>query len=344
MTPGRRASFSSGRITGIPPAKIAPAGPSPATRSRRNPRTDKMDFANHLLIIAGLLLLGGVGLLFVAARSQRVRWEPIAPDATPARELSPGQWSSLASKRIFFAHMSVGRDLLDGLEDLQKEADGPRLVVREMSEPGALTRPAVGHALLGHNGEPLRKIDAFRQLLGSRQLAPPDVAFMKLCYVDVRHDTSVPSLFEAYTTAMTELRARLPSTRVVHLTVPLCSPSTGWISSAKAGVKRWLGRADVTADNLRREEFNQRLREAYEADGSLIDIAAAESTTPRGRSVVERGGRLVRCLAPDYTSDGGHLNAVGRRHVSRVLVARLAEIASGARPTTGQASAAKGIH
>jgi hypothetical protein len=288
----------------------------------------KMNPANTLLIIASLLVIGGVGLLIVAGMSQRVRWKPPDPDATPARELSLDQWRSLASKKIFFAHMSVGRDLLNGVEDLQKESVDAKLVILEMSEPGAMTKPVLAHALLGHNSEPFRKIDAFRQMMGSLQSAPPDVAFMKLCYVDVRHSTDVPKLFAAYASAMAELQARLPSTRFAHLTVPLCSPARGWVQSLKVLIKRLVGRADAVADNMKREEFNRLLREAYGAKGSLIDIAEAEASGPQGRCVVRRGGQLVNCLVPAYTFDGGHLNVTGRRHVAERLLARLAEMTS----------------
>ena len=286
----------------------------------------KMNFTHTTLIIASLVVLGGIGLLLVAGMSQRVRWEPLDPDAKPLPKLSPDHWKSLASSKIFFAHMSVGRDLLDGIEDLQRDGVDAKLIIRELSEPGVLTKPVLAHALLGHNSDPARKIESFRQLVDSLQSTPPDVAFMKFCYVDISHDTDVPRLFAAYTAAMDELQARLPTTRLVHLTVPLCAPVNGFVPSVKAWIKTWLGRPGVAADNAKREEFNRLLRGTYGVKGLLIDIAEAESSSSRGRCVLKWGGQSVSCLEPDYTHDGGHLNAGGRRHVAEVLLTRLVEM------------------
>jgi hypothetical protein len=257
----------------------------------------KMNLTNAVLMIVGLLVLGGITLFMVAGMSQRVRWVPLDPDAKPAARLSPDHWKALASRKLFFAHMSVGRDILGGVEDLQRESFDAKLAIRESSDPAAMTKPVLAHALLGHNGDPVAKIESFRQLMAQLKSSPPDVACMKFCYVDIRHDTDVPRLFAAYAAAMDKLQAELPSTRFAHLTVPLCSPPTGGKQLLKAPIKWLLGRPDTAADNLKREAFNQLLRERYAAKGELIDIAEAECSGPRGRCVIKRSGQFVSCLA-----------------------------------------------
>ena len=58
---------------------------------------------------------------------------------------------------------------------------------------------------------------------------------------------------------------------------------------------------------------NQRLR------------SGCRTTAPDGHvATVKWGGKVVPAMARDYTSDGGHLNTVGRVHAARALVSALA--------------------
>jgi hypothetical protein len=148
----------------------------------------------------------------------------------------------------------------------------------------------------------------------------PDVAVMKLCYVDFHAGTDAAALFELYRATLTGLERRHPRTAFVPVTVPLTTAQGG----VKGALKRLLGRAPGgVADNARREEFNARVRAAWGA--RVFDLARLESTGPSGEAVaVEWQGRAVAALSPAWTDDGGHLNAPAQDAVARAFVAHLA--------------------
>jgi lysophospholipase L1-like esterase len=157
--------------------------------------------------------------------------------------------------------------------------------------------------------------------------APVDVALLKFCYVDIEPGTDVKALFAAYRRTLAELHESHPATVFVHVTLPLNGePKTGWRAGWKALARRLLGRPPAgMAENARREEYNRMVREAYGGREPLFDLARIESTAPDGTPVRERWrGLAAPALAPEYTEDGGHLNADGRRRAARELIAVLA--------------------
>lgn len=221
--------------------------------------------------------------------------------------------------RIYFGHQSVGMNLLQGVQELAAEAEVPVRIVR--AERAADVPPATfGHTFVAENGQPLKKLESFRAALGS---ADVDIAMLKFCYVDIDADTDVKMLFARYQATLAELRRSHPGTAFVHVTLPLTTVQTG----VKAFVKRLLGRAPYgTLENVRREEYNRLLREAYAGREPLFDLAKIESTAPDGIAVrAQWGGVLAPAMAPEYTDDGGHLNAEGRRRAARALIAVLAD-------------------
>jgi lysophospholipase L1-like esterase len=63
------------------------------------------------------------------------------------------------------------------------------------------------------------------------------------------------------------------------------------------------------------------VRAAFADREPLFDIARVESTGP-GRHPVffEEKGQKIETLAPEYTSDGGHLNERGQAVVAKELL------------------------
>jgi hypothetical protein len=54
----------------------------------------------------------------------------------------------------------------------------------------------------------------------------------------------------------------------------------------------------------------------------ILDIAAIESTKPDGsRQSFELDGVTYFSMVPEYTTDGGHLNEIGRKIVAEQFVA-----------------------
>jgi lysophospholipase L1-like esterase len=193
----------------------------------------------------------------------------------------------ISRERVYFAHQSVGANLIEGLEDLAAEAD-VRLRIVQADRAADLPPAAFGHTFVTENGDPLKKLESFRAALGT---GAPDLALVKFCFVDIDRDTDVRALFERYQATIAELRQAHPRTVFVHVTVPL--------TTVQNGFKAWAE--------------------------PLFDLAGVESTTADGRAVrlVWHGVR-VPVLLPEYTSDGGHLNAEGRRRAARELVIVLA--------------------
>ena len=215
-----------------------------------------------------------------------------------------------AGLRVFFGHQSVGANVVEGLQEL-----------RALAAFFAETK-------LGKNGEPLGKLAAFRHEVDTTLAGRLDVALVKICYVDLARDARVDpdSLFAAYRQTVSDVEAAHPGLRVIPVTSPLTTSSygsRGRLDRLKGALKQWLGRRD---DNARRAVFNAHIREAF-GDRPIFDIAAIESTRPDGTRV-RYGKDSVEALAPEYSLDGGHLNAFGRKVAARALLHVLARAAA----------------
>ena len=227
----------------------------------------------------------------------------------------------LSGKRILFGHQSVGSDILSGIEALVAAAP-VRLRVAEMKSPADLVPGTLGHVYVAENGRPASKLRSFERALEAAG-SPPDIAFVKFCFVDIGPQTDIEALFAQYHEALRGLRTRYPRTTFVHVTVPLTTIQSG----PKAWAKRLLGRPTGLAENAQREDFNMRLRATYEGREPVFDLARLESTRPDGRAdAVRWKGRDVPSLVRAYTQDGGHLNELGRSFIARRLVAALAAL------------------
>jgi hypothetical protein len=248
---------------------------------------------------------------------------PLAAAAAETGRSLAEDLRALGEKRVFFGHQSVGFDLLDGLRDLALEAGIPLRIV-EGEFPRALATPGIVHATLGENARPSTKIDAFAAAMGEDGADRATIAFFKFCYVDFDAGTDVPALFDRYASALERLRARHPTVTFVHVTAPLTTVEGG----LRGRLRHWFGGgARGEAENVKRHQFNQLLRERYGGREPVFDLALAETTWEDGRSHgFARNGTTYPALVPAYTDDGGHLNERGRRHVARALAAALAGI------------------
>lgn len=225
---------------------------------------------------------------------------------------------ALSRKRLYFAHQSVGSNILDGVRTILDEMPGTGLRVVETRDPSMLGGPVFAHSPIGGNGSPDGKIEEFRSVVESGVGDRVDVAMLKLCFLDVTAATDVPSLFAHYRRVMADLRRRYPGETFVHVTVPLTSLQVG----PKAWVKRILGKPiRGLHDNAKRAEYNDLLRREYAGREPVFDLAGIEATHPEsGESSVTVNGMPVPALSPGYTEDGGHLNESGRRRVAGKLL------------------------
>ena len=229
----------------------------------------------------------------------------------------------LGKSRIYFAHQSVGYNILDGVADLLSNYNQTLNIVEtsNVSESGSYF---FAHSRVGENTRPETKIDDFSEKLNSGLGDSVDIALLKLCYVDINPDTDVDSLFTNYKKTMDNLDELFPDTLFVHSTVPLTTNETG----LKPFIKKIIGR-ELWADasNLKRQEYNELLRNEYANKGTLFDIAKIESTKSDGsRNVHSLNGKEYFSMVPEYTSDGGHLNEKGSALAAENLIKFISEL------------------
>jgi hypothetical protein len=238
----------------------------------------------------------------------------------------------VSRQRVFIGHQSVGVNLLDGINQLALTDDVPIRIV-EVTSASNVKPGTIGHAFVASNGNPLQKLQSFEQVMG-QQPTGLDIALVKFCFVDINKDTDVKNLFARYRATIDGLKARNPGTTFVHVTAPLTVVQGG----LKSSVKQLFGQAPYGIfENMRREEYNTLLRQAYKGREPIFDLARIESTAQNGTAIsVEWNGSVVPVLDSAYSSDGGHLNDVGKLRAARELITVLASIPD--RPVAGKAT------
>ena len=240
-------------------------------------------------------------------------------DAAPA-PLSDQQISRLNAMKIFFGHQSVGENIIEGIHDIMDQDHRLKLNFVSSAEPQSVSGPAFVDSLIGKNGNPRSKDKAFADILARGMGSQGGVALYKYCYVDIDPDTDVQQLFDHYRTEIADLTVKYPALTIVPVTVPLTTDDAG----LRTWVKTMIGRPTSRDVNLRRDQFNALLRKNY-AGKPLFDLAQIESTRPDGsRSYVVMQGQTIYTLAPELTTDGGHLNQAGRKAAARQLLEVLA--------------------
>jgi hypothetical protein len=238
----------------------------------------------------------------------------------------------ISQQRIFFGHQSVGVNLLDGIKQLALTAGVPIRIV-EVSSASNVKPGTIGHTFVASNGNPLQKLQSFEQAMGPHP-TELNVALVKFCFVDINKDTDVKNLFARYRATIDGLKARNPGITFVHVTAPLTIVQGG----LKSSLKLLFGQAPYgLLENMRREEYNTLLRQAYQGREPIFDLARIESTAPNGSAVsVEWKGSVIPVMDSAYTDDGGHLNDVGKLRAARELITVLASIPD--RPAAGKAT------
>lgn len=228
--------------------------------------------------------------------------------------------TTIADSSVFFGHQSVGMNILSGVTTVYSAAGlEPPTILESPSAPPS--GAAFAHAFIGTNGSPSTKLAAFAAMLRDGMGDWADVAFMKLCYVDVVAGSDVDALFAEYRAMASELEAEFPDVTFLHMTVPLTTEP-----GLKAKVKNLIGRGiDGRADNVAREQYNSWIRAEYARTGRLVDVAVLESTTPDGDRVAGNfEGHEYFALYEGYAADTGHLNATGKQVVAEGLLAVIA--------------------
>ena len=240
-------------------------------------------------------------------------------------------WDRLAEKRIFFGHKSVGKNIMDGVDDLLKEFPEIKLEVRLTDDASEWHSGVFAHSYVGENRNPGSKNRAFIEIMEKGVGNKADLAFFKYCYVDITANTDIDRVFQEYKGTLEKLKQKYPSTTFLHFTVPLRALKRPSITEA---LKSWVrevagksGAGSVVEDNIRRNEYNEKMRVEFEEKGHLFDIAKMESTFPDGRiNRFSKHGKDFYAMVSEYSDDGGHLNETGRRIVAAEFLAFLASL------------------
>lgn len=256
----------------------------------------------------------GIALTATMAEAQAIVADHAAAEA--ADTAIPQPWLDKArGLTIYFAHQSVGANILAGLGTLAAEQPAryttriagasSRWDLGQMVKPHPLQQVGDGgiaHFPVGRNGDGEGKVRDFAEQV-RKQGRLADVAMMKLCYVDFPPPKGDPArLFAVYRDAMERLERDNPGLKLVWWTAPL-----------------------TTDDNAPRAEFNRLVRAHVATRGKILfDIADIESHDPHGRPVGAGGDPR---LFASYTDDGGHLSPAGQARAARAwwwLAARMA--------------------
>lgn len=279
--------------------------------------TDSLKIAILAAATLGLVACGGDTL---TAENE----EAVPVKLASFDDVTPEQWAALGSRRLFFGHQSVGRNMLAGVRAILEENPSIQLTLANADNPGQIEGPALIEANIGRNREPATKADAFESALESGFGSEPGaVAMYKYCYIDMQPGTDPDELFDDYVLRTEAIKARYPDLTLVHITLPLVVTPTGPMEA----IKNFLGQETQTKLNIKRNHFNQRMREKYGDTDPLFDLAAIESLKSDGtRSHTVYRGQKVYRMAPEWTSDGGHLNEAGQRRVAEQFLAFLATL------------------
>jgi hypothetical protein len=259
--------------------------------------------------------------LVVAALTAACGSAPAVEAPMPVPTLAAADVDVVKGARVFFHHMSVGDNVLAGLARVAPSLTPVKVDPTQGKVPG--TGPAFLHAMLGGNGSPFGKFEAFKAALTTTGFEqPPDVVLMKLCFVDIDAGTDVAALIKGYEGAVAAAKQALPGTQVVHVTAPMLPKDTG----LKEFIKGTLGVKDGNAQgNMKRAAFNTAVRTRFGTD-VVFDLAAVEATRPDGQPErFTRDGVPYESLYPGYTDDGAHLAGAGQDRAAVALVQALAK-------------------
>jgi hypothetical protein len=226
----------------------------------------------------------------------------------------------LASQRVYFAHQSVGGNIMDGVASILPKDSTFKVV--KTSDPKSVTGPAFVHFDVGKNEDPASKNADLLRVLDARAKPDSAVVLLKYCYIDVNLGTDIDKVFAGYRETVSQVRAKHPDVTLVHVTMPLTVDATG----PKSAIYHLIGRPTFRDVNAKRNRFNTMLRKEFGTE-PIFDLARYESTRPDGsRQQATHGGETVYALAPEYTNDGGHLTPEAQKLIAGQFLSVLASV------------------
>jgi lysophospholipase L1-like esterase len=247
------------------------------------------------------------------------------------KNIPQSTFDKLSQKKIYFAHHSVGENILQGVSELLKENKNIKLNIISSNDVGqSINAPALVHGGVGRNFKPYSKLESFEQKMEQGYGHTADIVFFKFCFVDFNPETDINALFNTYKETLDKLQAKYPRTTFVVITVPLTCYAPG-IAGIEKRIKdlskKIIGKSNIY-DHSSANRFNELLIEQYQGKLPIFDLAKFESTRPDGSRVgYQKDGTQYFELAKEYTIDGGHLNENGRRRIAEQFLLFLSGLA-----------------
>jgi hypothetical protein len=238
------------------------------------------------------------------------------------KEVPASKWEDLSTKIVYFGHQSVGNNIIDGIKSVIKENPEIHLNIVEQNMVDSTETGVFLHSKVGENRDPKSKMKSFEKNLQNGIGSKADIAALKFCYVDLSAESDPELIFNDYKATVEKVKRTHKDLKIIHFTVPLTVIESGF----KAWVKNIIGRPLRGMEkNIRRSEYNELLKKEYSGKDPIFDIANIESTAPDGRrSTFSLNGKTYECLLPEYATDGGHLNQLGRTVVAGHFLLMLA--------------------
>jgi hypothetical protein len=226
--------------------------------------------------------------------------------------------------RVFFGHQSVGAGIVDGMQRLAEQSGGVKLNILEIGKENFPVEHFFAHGKIGRNESPKSKCEAFQAILRSGLGDKVDIALFKFCYIDIRKRDNEKEILNLYRSTIEALRSEYPKVKFFPVTVPLTRNESDW----KHMAKRMLGRETERGNNIKRNQFNDLLRETFKKE-TVFDLATIESKRPDGSREKFNGEKdIYYSLVPEYSSDGSHLNDYGSQRVAKELILLLGRVIS----------------
>ncbi len=206
---------------------------------------------------------------------------------------SPSLMQEIGKFRWFFAHASVGNNMMDGVDSLHG-TDSSRYPYYRVWEddfpPDSTQNGSISSFWRGNPGWSV-KVDTFATYASNGWTHPKiHLAANKFCFVDQDAD------LDYYLASMTNLEAAFPEIVFVYMTIPLMTTTD--------------------ENNVKRNVYNDALRLWTSANSRvLFDVADIEAHDTNGvPCLFTNNDRVCQRLADAYMApdDDGHLNSQGK--------------------------------
>jgi hypothetical protein len=199
----------------------------------------------------------------------------------------------VAAMKIYFAHASVGANIMEGFATLHSSDSSEYPLAQESageSPPAQMTNGMIYEHDRGNPGWSTKVKDFETSVRNGWHYPNVDISINKFCWID--QDAKLAT----YLDSMSALEADFPDTKFVYFTMPY---STG-----------------TNANAVLRAKFNSELRTWIETEDNklLFDLADIESHDPGGvQQTFTSQNKEYENLYTEYTFDEGHLNEEGKR-------------------------------